>query len=83
MATLKINKDKISATPNIAKAPIRRADPAKRDRTVTPPKAVSTTSQRNHRFDGKAHGDPFVEPIIENLAVENNPAENRTLRSEL
>ena len=46
------------------KAPVRRADPAKRDRTVAPPKKVvpvaqnptSKASQRNHRHDGKPHG---------------------------
>jgi len=78
MATLKINKDKISATPNIAKAPIRRADPAKRDRTVAPPKLVPTASQRNHRHDGKPHGYSPAEASVE-LAI----AENRPLRSNL
>ena len=108
MATLKINKDKTSATPSMAKAPVRRTDPNKRDRSVAPPKvavpardatAVESapqapkTSQRNHRFDGKAHGSPFAEQVSEdkpreNRSSENRPAynkpnENRPLRSEL
>ena len=88
MATLKINKDKSSATITVAKSPVRRADPNKRDRSVTPPNAAAPardtrgaesapqapkTSQRNHRFDGKAHGSPFAD----------NVTENRPLRSEL
>jgi 23S rRNA pseudouridine2604 synthase len=93
MATLKINKDKTSAAPSATKAPVRRNDPNKRDRTVAPPKAVTPTrntrttesapqtpktGQRNHRFDGKAHGSPFAEQ-----ASEDKPNENRPLRSEL
>ncbi len=83
MATLKINKDKTGATPSMAKSPIRRADPSRRDRSVALPKTIPATSQRNHRFDGKAHGDPFVEPAIESKSTENKPAANRALRSEL
>jgi 23S rRNA pseudouridine2604 synthase len=55
MATLKINKEKTGASANIAKSPVRRADPAKRDRTIAPTKATPATSQRNHRFDGRPH----------------------------
>ena len=141
MTTLKIIK-KPSEAPTASKAPVRRADPAKRDRTQPLPKAVvrvddvqsaskdkmnfgvrgndgqggaradarpenrsanatkpaSTTKpdsarQRNHRFDGKAHGSPFAEQMDENKAIEskpsesrsayNKPSENRPLRSEL
>ena len=104
MATLKINKDNNSATPSMAKAPVRRADPTKRDRSTAPPKAIvpvldmratesvpqtPKSSQRNHRFDGKAHGSPFAEQVSEDKPRENRsptynkPSENRPLRSEL
>ena len=54
--------------------------------------------QRNHRFDGKAHGEPFAEQVSEDKVRENRssesrpaydkpaynkPSENRPLRSEL
>lgn len=103
MTTLKLSKK--PDTPTASKAPVRRADPAKRDRTIAPSKPVmrteaneaprhsapkmdshvhennqpkSNTSQRNHRFDGRAHGSPFTEQ-----ASEGKPRENRSLRSEL
>ena len=141
MTTLKITK-KPNDAPTASKAPVRRADPAKRDRTQPLPKPVarvddvqvaskdkmnsrlrgndgqggaradarpenrsanaskpaSTTKpdsarQRNHRFDGKAHGSPFAEQVGENKAFEskpsesrpayNKPSENRPLRSNL
>ena len=103
MTTLKIIK-KPSKAPTASKAPVRRADPNKRDRTVAPPKAVvpadrdtrttesapqvPKTSQRNHRFDGKAHGSPFAEQAGEDKLSEskpayNKPSENRPLRSNL
>ena len=103
LTTLKITK-KPSDAPTVSKAPVRRADPHKRDRTVAPPKAVvpaardtratesapqaPKTSQRNHRFDGKAHGSPFAEQVSEDKPSEgrpayNKPSENRPLRSEL
>jgi 23S rRNA pseudouridine2604 synthase len=89
MATLKINKDKLSSTPNLAKTPVRRADPAKRDRNVAPPKKVIVAdnaapappvkaNQRNHRHDGKPHG--YSATVH---AVEDKKTENRPLRSEL
>jgi len=81
MATLKINKDKADATTNMVKAPVRRANPAKRDRTIAPP--VAPSSQRNHRFDGKAHGSSFTQNAPdETKSVETKP-ENRVLRSDL
>ncbi len=77
------------------KAPVRRAEPTKRDRTVAPQKAIRPTEaqaepqreqaapaqskagQRNHRFDGKAHGEPYVESIPqsadENVARKPKP----------
>ncbi len=126
MTTLKITK-KPSKAPAASKAPVRRAEPAKRDRSVTPPKMDSrlrgndgqdggvrvgakpekkpnnvdkpnSTRQRNHRFDGKAHGEPFAEQVSEDETRENKsnesrpafdkpaynkPSENRPLRSEL
>lgn len=67
-------------------APVRRADPAKRDRSVAPPKkvvpvaqdATSKASQRNHRHDGRPHGYSPAEH-----AAEDKKSENRPLRSEL
>ena len=97
VATLKINKDKTGDSINLAIAPVRRADPAKRDRSVAPPKAagptqdsrvdesapqVPKTSQRNHRFDGKTHGEPFAEQPSEKPTY-NKSGENRPLRSKL
>jgi 23S rRNA pseudouridine2604 synthase len=72
MATLKIIKDKVTSTSIVAKAPVRRPDPSRRDRTVVPPKVVPTkeapTSQRNHRFDGKPRDAGF-----ENKSQESRP----------
>ena len=99
MTTIKITK-KSSDTPIASKAPVRRADPNKRDRSVAPPKAAVSArdtrdaesapkaSQRNHRFDGKAHGSPFAEEVIQDKPTDNKPAynksnENRSLRSDL
>ena len=97
-----------------SKAPVRRIDPAKRDRTQAPPKPMirdnddvvntlkspktDSARQRNHRFDGKAHGAPFADQTgsansgdnkpnvskpTENRPAYNKPNENRPLRSEL
>jgi 23S rRNA pseudouridine2604 synthase len=89
MATLKINKDNTSTAPNLAKTPVRRADPAKRDRSVAPPIKVAPTnetaskpSQRNHRHDGKPHGYSVPEHASEK-PFEHKSDENRPLRSEL
>ena len=117
MTTLKISK-KPSDAPTGSKAPVRRGEPAKRDRSVTPLKMDSrlrgndergdgarantgkpdSALQRNHRFDGKAHGEPFTERVSEKKVRENKsseskpaidkpaynkPNENRPLRSEL
>ena len=61
MTTLKLNK-KSSASPTAKKAPVRRADPAKRDRSKPPPPkpspemaAEQPTRQRNHKHDGSLH----------------------------
>ncbi len=69
MTTLKLSK-KPSDASAVQKAPVRRTDPAKRDRTKPPPKPVAheqeekpkteNARQRNHRYDGKLH-EP-VEP---------------------
>ena len=121
MTTLKITK-KPSDAPTASKAPVRRADPHKRDRSVAPPKPVArvdeahaasqvkmdsrvrgndgrggevradaraenkpssaakpdSAEQRNHRFDGKQHGEPFAQ----NVAGEK-PETERPLRSNL
>ena len=84
MTTLKITK-KPNDAPTVSKAPVRRADPAKRDRTQARAenKPSSTAKpdgarQRNHRFDGKQHGEPFAQ----NVAGEK-PETERPLRSNL
>ena len=132
MTTIKITK-KPNDAPAVSKAPVRRADPAKRDRSIAPPKMDSRlrgndgsgdvgrgvaradvrpniekraekpnmdsrlrgndergdgarantgkpdgARQRNHRFDGKAHGEPFAQ----NVAGEK-PDTERPLRSNL
>ncbi len=130
MTTLKITK-KSNETPTASKAPVRRADPTKRDRAQPRPKPVARVDdaqaaskdkmdsshrgndergvartdvrsenkpvntakvdgarQRNHRFDGKAHGSPFAEQVSEDKSNEskpvyNKPSENRPLRSNL
>lgn len=69
---------------------MRRADPAKRDRTQAPPKPVvrnatekiepsnvvksDNARQRNHRFDGKPHDAPFAEQS-------NRPEKSGKIRS--
>ena len=75
-----------------------RADARPENRSANATKPASTTKpdsarQRNHRFDGKAHGSPFAEQMDENKAIErkpsesrsayNKPSENRPLRSNL
>ncbi len=103
MTTIKITK-KSNETPIPSKAPVRRADPAKRDRTQARPKPAIRDSvdanksenvvksvniaksegarQRNHRFDGKAHGEPFSEKSVEKSDYQKTDA-NRPLRSAL
>lgn len=59
MTTLKLSK-KPSETPTAKKTPVRRADPAKRDRSKPYAKAEHHTEeppvrQRNHRHDGSLH----------------------------
>ena len=114
MATLK--KPEKTAPIISIKAPVRRADPARRDRTQARAKPVArvddvqsaskdkmdshfrgndelaakpdSARQRNHRFDGKAHGSPFAEQAGEDKLSEskpayNKPSENRPLRSNL
>ncbi|PPD17343.1 MAG: pseudouridine synthase [Methylotenera sp.] len=97
LATIKITK-KPNETSSASKAPVRRVDPSKRDRTQAPAKpvirdndgVVNTSKspkkdgarQRNHRFDGKAHGEPFTERSSEKSAYQKTD-ENRPLRSAL
>jgi 23S rRNA pseudouridine2604 synthase len=137
LTTLKIIK-KLSDAPAASKAPVRRADPAKRDRTQARAKAVvgvdeaqatsqdkmdsrvrgnderggdgartdarpniekraekpkmdsrlrgndgqvakpEVARQRNHRFDGKQHGEPFAQNV-----AGDKPETERPLRSNL
>lgn len=68
MKTLKLNKKPSSDTPTARKAPVRRADPAKRDRSKAPPPKPAFNAdsseqpkrQRNHRHDGSLHEEPSV-----------------------
>ena len=79
MTTLKLTKKSNDAPTVVAsKAPVRRGDPTKRDRTVAPskPKRVESpistsgapqpasppTRQRNHRFDGSLHNTTPTNP---------------------
>jgi 23S rRNA pseudouridine2604 synthase len=76
LTTLKLSKKPDSDLVKATKAPVRRAETVKRDRSVAPAKTVmpvreevqisptesglasgSPSRQRNHRFDGKLHGD--------------------------
>lgn len=90
LPTLKLNKPAPESAQNKAeRAPVRRADPAKRDRSVAPPIKVAPTnetaskhSQRNHRHDGKPHGYLVPEHASER-PFEHKSDENRPLRSEL
>ena len=121
MTTLKITK-KPSDAPTGSKAPVRRADPNKRDRAQARAKPVARVDdaqsasidkmdsrfrgndgrggdvradtraenkpssvakpdgarQRNHRFDGKAHGEPFAQKV-----TSDKPETERPLRSNL
>jgi len=59
LTTLKLSK-KPSETPVAKKAPVRRADPAKRDRSkpfvkAERPAEAPPARQRNHRYDGTLH----------------------------
>lgn len=89
MTTIKLSK-KPTNTPATGKAPVRRVDPSKRDRTKAPAKKVvpaveeapSKSSQRNHRYDGKPHGYSAPEHTSER-PVERKSDENRPLRSNL
>ncbi len=125
MATIKLNTTPSNSPTKASKAPLRRADPNKRDRTVAPPRPVARVDeaqsasqvkmdsrfrgnvgraskpesaradvraenkpssaaksdgarQRNHRFDGKQHGEPFAENI-----EREKPDSERPLRSNL
>ena len=98
MVTIKLNTTLSNSPVKASKAPVRRADPTKRDRTVAPPKAVvpaardtratesapqaPKTSQRNHRFDGKAHGSPFAEQVSEDKPSESRPTYNKPAYNE-
>ena len=94
MTTIKLSK-KPNNTPATGKAPVRRADPAKRDRTKPPQKPMIKAHmdvkpesnsvnhhQRNHRHDGKPHGYLTPEHASEK-PFERKLGENRPLRSNL
>lgn len=107
LTTLKLSK-KPSDAPVASKAPVRRVDSSKRDRSVAPVRKVAPTvevdsanvrapaaqkpasqkpiahtsaqtpvpskaGQRNHRFDGKAHGEPYAQNSDENAVRKPKP----------
>jgi 23S rRNA pseudouridine2604 synthase len=87
LTTLKLGK-KTSEQPatKAGKAPVRRTDPSKRDRSKPFIKAEhpaeAPMNQRNHRHDGKPHGYLAPEHASER-PVERKSNENRPLRSPL
>ena len=94
MTTIKLSK-KPTNTPATGKAPVRRPDHTKRDRSKPPPKPIiraetdikpqpnsDNTRQRNHRHDGKPHGYSVPEHVSERH-FERKSDENRPLRSNL
>ncbi len=54
-----------------------RTNAANENRPAEPTKTSDSARQRNHRFDGKAHGEPFAEQSVDKTE------ENRSLRSTL
>lgn len=98
MSTLKLHK-KPEGSADVAKpghkAPVRRADPARRDRSTPPPKvavpkpeaptvttpaeakrpAPASSSQRNHRYDGKPR--EAAGPAPDSRAASNRNREER------
>ena len=99
MTTLKLS-NKPADTRVAKKAPTRRADPAKRNRSqpfVKPEnqnqkmdsilhgsdrQKNDSARQRNHRFDGKAHGEPYAQTVTQTSAGEKSETQ-RPLRSNL
>ena len=76
MTTIKLKKKPDDSQVKASKAPIRRSNAIQRDRSVALPKASTLvkaeqpaieaptkTGQRNHRFDGKAHGSPYSDEV--------------------
>ena len=76
MTTIKLKKKPDDTQVKATKAPIRRSNAIQRDRSVPLPKASAAvkaeqpanqapakTGQRNHRFDGKAHGSPYSDEV--------------------
>lgn len=85
MTTLKLNK-KPSDQPTARKAPVRRADPSKRDRTQAPPPKPSFASedviekparQRNHKFDGSLH-TPVNKPAVSDTPILRSEFKDRS-----
>ena len=54
-----------------------RTNVTNENRPAGPTKTSDSARQRNHRFDGKAHGEPFAEQSVDKTE------ENRSLRSTL
>ncbi len=76
MTTLKLNK-KSTDQPTARKAPVRRADPSKRDRSKAPPPkptfaneraAEQPARQRNHKYDGSLH-EPVNKPVASEAPI--------------
>ncbi len=87
MKTLKLNKKPSSDQQTAKKAPVRRADPAKRDRSKPPaPKPTFRTDsdgqekrQRNHKYDGSLHEN---QQPSQKLTVNPDTTEEPILRSD-
>ncbi len=58
-----------------------RANVGSENRSAGAAKTSDSTRQRNHRFDGKAHGEPFAEQSADRPTYRSD--ENRPLRSSL
>jgi 23S rRNA pseudouridine2604 synthase len=90
LTTLKLNKKSDDTQPKGSKAPLRRGSSAVRDRSVSAAKVMAPSNekaaaptiekatQRNHRFDGKAHGSPYSEDAP--AAVNSNTANSNTAK---
>jgi 23S rRNA pseudouridine2604 synthase len=81
------HRDRTAAPQKIA--PPKAVRPAWDTNTAESESRASKNNQRNHRFDGKAHGSPYADnavtgnKAVEPKTAENKPLETRPLRSSL
>jgi 23S rRNA pseudouridine2604 synthase len=73
LTTIKLSKKPIN-TPSAGKAPVRRADPAKRDRTKAPPKPVV-------RSEGTEEGQPSTQGKMDSRARGNDERGERPAKT--